>query len=74
MAQHYASFLVRCWRLSAEEERIKIEHIQSGDSTQVASLTDAVTWIEAHHATHPPQQYRSKEWTSTPTSTQQEGM
>jgi hypothetical protein len=48
VAQHYASFLVRCWRSSDEEERIKIEHIQSGESVQVETLAAALVWIDEH--------------------------
>lgn len=48
MARHYASFLVRCWRLSEEVERIKIEHIQSGERAQVTTMEAAFTWIGEH--------------------------
>jgi hypothetical protein len=48
MSRHYASFLIRCWRLSEEVERIKIEHIQSGESAQVTTVEAAFAWMEAH--------------------------
>jgi hypothetical protein len=48
MANGYSSFLIRCWRLSGDERRIAIEHIQSGGRTRVASLAAAVDWISAH--------------------------
>jgi hypothetical protein len=45
MAQRYASFLIRCWRLGEEVERIKVEHIQSGESAQVTTIEAAFAWI-----------------------------
>ena len=38
MPQRYASFLLRCWLLEGDEQRIKIEHMQSGQGTQVSTL------------------------------------
>ena len=43
--QPYASFLVRCWCLATGERRVKIEHIQSGEAFQAATLEDAVDWL-----------------------------
>jgi hypothetical protein len=48
MVQQYASFLLRCWRLASGEQRIKVEHVQSGASTQVETLAAALAWLEAH--------------------------
>jgi hypothetical protein len=45
MARPYASFLVRCWRLGDGEQRIKLEHIQSGEGTQVATWQAALAWL-----------------------------
>ncbi len=45
MGQHYTSFLVRCWRLSGDQRRIKIAHVQSGTETQVSSLAAALAWL-----------------------------
>lgn len=45
MTRQYTSFLIRCWRLSEDEQRIKVEHIQSGEDIQVATLADATAWI-----------------------------
>jgi hypothetical protein len=47
MARRYGSFLIRCWALDGGELRLEIEHIQSGDRTQTASLTDGLAWIKA---------------------------
>ena len=47
MAQRYTSFLIRCWQLGGDERRFKIEHIQSGEWTQVATLAAAVAWLTA---------------------------
>ena len=45
MARSYGSFLVRCWRLAGDEQRIEIEHIQSHERTLVATVAAAVEWI-----------------------------
>ncbi len=44
----YTSFLIRLWRLGQSQTRVKIEHIQTGEVTQVGSLADALTWLEDH--------------------------
>lgn len=53
MTRLYASFLIRCWLLDGGEQRIKVEHIQSGDSIQVATPTAAINWISAHWSNSP---------------------
>ncbi len=45
MPRAYSSFVLRCWRLSLDEQRIEIEHVQSGHRTRVAALDAAVDWI-----------------------------
>jgi len=40
----YSSFVVK-WRRRLGAERIEVEHIQSGDSTRVSSVGDAVDWM-----------------------------
>lgn len=46
MARRHSSFLLRCWDLgSNDEERIEIEHIQSGSKVLVRSVADATAWI-----------------------------
>ena len=42
----YASFVLRCWRLGAAERRITVEHIQSGESVRLATLAEALVWLE----------------------------
>lgn len=44
----YASFLIRHWTVSRDRHRIRIEHVQSGESTQVATLTAAIEWLTVH--------------------------
>ena len=51
MARAYRSFLVRHWRLSDDEQRIEIIHIQSGRRTSVTSLLAALAWIGAYDVT-----------------------
>jgi len=48
MARQYNSFLIRCWYLNEHEQRIKIEHIQSGEGIMVATLAAALTWLDTH--------------------------
>ena len=50
MKRRYSSFLIRCWLLDSGEQRIKIEHIQSGKTTQLASPAAALAWIHAHRS------------------------
>ncbi len=45
MTRTYGSFLLRCWRLDADEQRIEIEHIQSHQRIRVATVAAAVEWI-----------------------------
>lgn len=47
MTRQYSSFLIRCWRLDDGEQRIKNEHIQTGEGLQAATLAAAFTWIES---------------------------
>ena len=48
MARRYNSFLVRCWIFDGHTSRIQVEHVQSGDRTQVALLEEAMEWIRAY--------------------------
>ena len=41
----YASFLIRWWEPEGGDSRVKIEHIQSGATTGVASLEDTLAWM-----------------------------
>lgn len=47
LAKRYTSFLIRYWTLSGNRHRIKVEHIQSGEWTQVPTLTAAIEWMDA---------------------------
>jgi hypothetical protein len=47
MKRQYSSFLIRCWLLDGGQQRIKIEHIQSGEAIQVASPVAAMDWMNA---------------------------
>ena len=46
--RRYSSFLLRCWHVGKGGLRIKLEHIQSGDSTQVDSYEAALDWLSEH--------------------------
>lgn len=48
MKKQYGSFLVRCWRLPDQTYRVEIEHVQSGEKADAASLEAILGWIEAH--------------------------
>ncbi len=48
VAASYTSFLIRLWRLAQGQMRVKIEHIQTGEVAQVASMADALLWLEGH--------------------------
>ena len=45
MTRRYDSFVLRCWRVGADEQRVEIEHLQSAGRTRVPSLAAAVDWI-----------------------------
>jgi hypothetical protein len=47
MAKRYASFLIRWWRLGGDQQRVEIEHIQTGERTLFESLRAAFAWIAA---------------------------
>jgi hypothetical protein len=47
MSRNYNAFLVRHWSLDAERgNRIEVIHVQSGDRSLVASLSQAATWMQ----------------------------
>lgn len=48
MTRRHVSFLLRCWNLGSGEERIEIEHIQSGRRMLATSVAAATEWICAH--------------------------
>ena len=48
--RRYSSFLLRCWHVGRSELRIKVEHVQSGGSTQVDTYEAAVAWLSEHCA------------------------
>lgn len=45
MARRHSSFLLRCWDLGGDDERIEIEHVQTGTKTLARSVGAAVEWI-----------------------------
>ncbi len=47
MARRYDSFVVRRWQLS-NQQRIEVEHLQSGGRTRADTLQAAFTWIDIH--------------------------
>lgn len=50
MVRQYCSFLVRYWELANGEQRVRVEHVQTGKSLQVGSLEAALTWLTAYIA------------------------
>ena len=44
MTRQYDSFVLRCWQLVGEQ-RIEVEHLQSGRRTRATMLAAAVDWI-----------------------------
>lgn len=47
--RRHSSFLLRCWDLGRDgEERIEIEHIQSGAKILARSADAAISWICEH--------------------------
>ena len=47
MRRQYCAFLVRCWALDDRTRRYQVTHIQSGERRLVATLGEALAWMEA---------------------------
>jgi hypothetical protein len=47
MVRQYGSFLLRCWTIDGREQRVEVEHVQSGAQSRFDSLDAAFTWIMA---------------------------
>jgi hypothetical protein len=45
MPKTYNSFVIRSWHLGAEECRILIEHVQTGEQARVLTLGAALDWL-----------------------------
>ncbi len=45
MSNHYRSFLIRCWHVQGDEQRIKVEHIQSGEQALLTTSAAALAWM-----------------------------
>jgi hypothetical protein len=43
--KRYASFFIRWWRIDSGQQRVEIEHIQTGERTLLDSLRAAFKWI-----------------------------
>jgi hypothetical protein len=54
MATLLGSFLIRRWSLADGEERVEIEHVQSGARVVAPTIDEALSWIrtqsdDTHH-------------------------
>src|SRR5947209_11946562 len=47
ITRRYHSFVVRCWRVAGQQERVDVEHLQSGGRTRVLTFSDAAAWMSA---------------------------
>ena len=45
VVRHHRSYLVRWWKTDRDGQRIELLHIQSGAKTVVATLADAMEWM-----------------------------
>lgn len=45
MARRHSSFLLRCWDLGGDGERIEIEHVQTGTKVVTRTVGAAIEWI-----------------------------
>lgn len=45
--QPYSSVLIQCWGLSDGKQRIKVQHIQIGEWTDLNTFARALVWIDA---------------------------
>jgi hypothetical protein len=43
----YRAYVLRHWRRDDGTERVEVEHIQSGARARLASLAEALAWIDA---------------------------
>jgi len=54
VTRRYGSFVVRCWWLENGEQRIDVEHMQSGCRVRVNALDVALGWMLARHGAASP--------------------
>ncbi len=54
MTRWFGSFLIRFWLLEGEEQRVEIQHIQSGEQVRVKSLEAALDWVKARASVNQP--------------------
>ncbi len=47
MGERYGAFLVRCWHRADDTWRVVIEHVQSGERTQLASVAEVAAGLAA---------------------------
>lgn len=45
MPSQQHSFVVRCWQLGSHDERLEIEHVQTGHKRLARSTAEAIEWI-----------------------------
>jgi len=53
--RQFNSFLIRWWR-GDENERLEIEHVQSGRKLLVSSIEDAAAWLDEQMKEEPQQE------------------
>lgn len=55
----YTSFLLRCWVIRDESEKMvfDIEHIQKGERQRAATPEEALQWILAACKNHQPEEF-----------------
>lgn len=58
MATLLGSFLIRRWWLANGEERVEIEHVQSGLRSVAPTIDEALAWIRTQSG-HPTRRARS---------------
>jgi hypothetical protein len=49
----YRAYVLRHWRRDDGSERVEVEHVQSGARARLASLAEALAWIDAGAAGAP---------------------
>jgi hypothetical protein len=54
VTRRYGSFVVRCWWLENGEQRIDVEHMQSGSRVRVNALKAALDWMVAQQGSRRP--------------------
>lgn len=56
MPRFVGAFMLRCWQARDDAWRVEITRVQDGARIVVATVEEALSWIQAHASGSPPEQ------------------